>query len=547
MYTENKGPGEPQPDDSSHPSPSDSGSTLSINPATLGENGRVANTDMETMPKIFRRARDAQQAWAETDYSHRATYVRRMRDYILDHADEIAEVISTDNGKTRTDAMTTEVMPCTLACNWYGKHAGRVLAPRSMFAAMASLVFYWKRHSLHRVPLGVVGIISPWNYPLSIPFGEVIMGLMAGNAVILKVATATPRVGETIEKIVRAGGLPEGLFQHVVASGGAVSTALLENGVDKIFFTGSVPVGKSLMAAAAPTLTPLSLELGGNDPMLVLADADLELASNGAAWAGYQNAGQSCGGVERIYVHESVYEPFIDLLSRKTAALTHGADSQFNVDMGAMTTENQLNTVREHVQDALDKGATIAAQSRRFGSEEGWYHPATLLTGVDHSMRVMQEETFGPVLAVMKFSNVEEAVQLANDSDLALTSSIWSRNKAVARELALRLESGTTTINDHLYTHGMSEIPWGGWKLSGIGRTHGAAGLEEMTHLKVVNWDLMGGHKRNLWWYPLNETTYKAVKNAMHFGSPRSLSIYLRNTLALVPQLLKKMYTPWKP
>ena len=276
--------------------------------------------------------------------------------------------------------------------------------------------------------MGVVAVISPWNYPLTIPFGEVIMGLMAGNAVLLKVASNVVSIGRLIKKIIAAAGLPKGLFQVIEGAGGDVSEFLFAEKVDKIFFTGSVAVGKELMRKASETLTPLSLELGGNDPMIVLEDADLERATNGACWGGFQNAGQTCGGVERIYVHRSVYQKFLNLLMKKTISLRHGTDHKNVLDMGGMTTKKQFQTVLAHVEEAKRQGARVLAQSALKGDSSGISYPATVLTEVTHDMRVMREETFGPVICVMPFSSTEEAISLANDSNLALTSSVWSKD-----------------------------------------------------------------------------------------------------------------------
>jgi acyl-CoA reductase-like NAD-dependent aldehyde dehydrogenase len=518
------------------------GETVSYDPATLEEVGRVPNTDLATLPEIFARARAAQKKWAATPFSERKRHVLKMRDYVVSHAEELAAIVSRDNGKSRMDALTTEVIPSALAADWYAKNAEKALKPRNL--PFGSMLFANKRNRLERVPLGVVGIISPWNYPLSIPFGEVVMGLMAGNAILLKVAAATITVGQAIEKIVAAGDLPEGLFFHIVGSGGKVSQGFFDNGVNKLFFTGSVPTGKQLMAAAAKTLTPLSLELGGKDPMIVLADADLERAANGAALAGYQNAGQSCGGVERVYVHESVYEPFVDLLSRKTRAMRHGKDKAFDVDMGSMTTEDQLKTVQRQVDAAVAAGAKIIAQSSPVGDAKGYFYPATLMTGVDHSMELMREETFGPVVPVMKFKTLDEAIELANDSTMALTSSVWTKDTAAGQQIARRLESGVTTINDHLYTHGQSETPWGGWKDSGVGRTHSALGLDEMTQPKVVNWDIMPA-KRNLWWFPFDRASYDAMLAALRVNFPSSAGGFFKDLVTLSKAAMKRMYSPW--
>ena len=524
--------------------PKAAGETVSYNPATLEEVARVPNTDLSEMPQIIARARAAQQSWAKLSFSERRKHVLRMRDYIVAHAEELAAIVSSENGKSRMDALTTEVIPAALAADWYAKNAEHALAPKRL--RTGSMLFFNKKNEIIRVPLGVVGIISPWNYPFSIPFGEVVMGLMAGNAIVLKVAAATIGVGQAIERIVASAGLPDGLFCHVVGSGGRVSQAFFDNGVNKLFFTGSVPTGKQLMAAAAKTLTPLSLELGGKDPMIVLQDADLERATNGAAWAGYQNAGQSCGGVERIYVHDSVYGPFVELLAKKTRAMRHGPDRAFDVDMGAMTTEEQLRTVERHVDLAVQEGAKIVAQSRPVdGEAKGYFFPATLMTDVNHSMDLMREETFGPVLPVMKFSTVEEAIRLANDSTMALTSSVWTRNLELGKQIARQIESGVTTINDHLYTHGQSETPWGGWKESGIGRTHSALGLEEMTQPKVINWDIVPA-KRNIWWFPFDKEAYDAMLAALRVNFPQSAGGWLRDVMTLSKLMMKKMFTPWR-
>lgn len=517
--------------------------TISLNPATGEENGRLAHTDLSRIGQVFRAARMAQRDWQATPFSVRRRHVLRMRDFIVEHAGEIAGIVSRDNGKSRIDALATEIIPCAMAATWYAKNAEGHLRPRSLPAS--SLMFANKRNRLHRVPFGVVGIISPWNYPLSIPFGEVVMGLMAGNAILLKVAAATVMVGQAIERIVAAGDLPPGLFSHIVGSGADVSRAFFDNRIDKIFFTGSVTTGKHLMGEAARTLTPLSLELGGKDPMIVLADADLERAANGAAWAGYQNAGQSCGGVERIYVHASVYERFVELLARKTRAMRHGPDASFDVEMGAMTTEEQLETVRRHVDAAVAAGAKIVARSSGLPGAKGWFYPATLMVNVNHSMDLMREETFGPVLPVLPFRTIDEAIELANDSSMGLTSSVWTRDVAFGRSVALRLNTGVTTINDHLYTHGQSETPWGGLKESGLGRTHSHLGLEEMTQAKLVNWDLLHA-RRNLWWFPFDERTYSALLQALRFLYAPSLFARMENGIRLLGFTVKKMYTRWQ-
>lgn len=514
--------------------------TTDTNPANGQLLDTLPHTPPDRIPAIFEQARAAQAVWAEKSFAERRRHIKKMRNYIRDNADELARIVSDSNGKTRMDALATEVVPCMLACDWYGKHAARVLKPEPR--RPSSLVWIGKRSEIRHEPLGVVGIISPWNYPLSIPFGEVVMGLMAGNAIVLKVASATPLVGKAIEDIAAAGDLPRGLFHHFVGSGPQASNAMFKHGINKLFFTGSVSTGKQLMARAAETLTPVSLELGSNDPMIVLKDADLERAANGATWAGYQNAGQSCGGVERVYVHESVYQEFVDLLAEKTRALRHGVpDDQGGVDIGSMTTADQRRTVEKQLAEAVAEGATVVAQSSGGDELGGEFHPATLVTNVNHNMALVREETFGPVIPVMPFKTEDEAVALANDSTMALTASIWTRNTKRGKDLANRIDGGVIVINDHLYTHGMSELPWGGTKDSGIGRTHGAEGLREMTRPKAVNWDWLRA-KRELWWYPQDKASHGAIRNAVHMVAPRSLWDFPRAVVRVVPVMVRKMY-----
>ena len=267
-------------------------------------------------------ARAAQTDWAGLPVADRVRHLKRIRDYLADNADEVAEVIARDNGKTRFDALAAEVLPATMAVDYYCRKARRFLKDRRLFPG--NILLANKAATLRRAPYGVVGIISPWNYPFSIPFSEVVMALLAGNTVILKVASETQMVGQALNECFAAAQLPEGVLIQLNLPGRLAGTALLEAGIDKLFFTGSTAVGKTLMAEAAPYLTPVNLELGGNDPMLVCPDADLERAAAGAVWAGLQNSGQSCGGVERIYVHQDVYDDFLEALDRRVRPLRVG-------------------------------------------------------------------------------------------------------------------------------------------------------------------------------------------------------------------------------
>jgi succinate-semialdehyde dehydrogenase/glutarate-semialdehyde dehydrogenase len=497
--------------------------TVSRNPGNGEILGYSPLIRIEELKRVIEKARIAQKSWVQLSVDERLKHMARVRDYLTENAEEIAEVISRDNGKTRVDALTTEVLPAVMAVNYYAKYAKKFLKERHVPAG--NILLLNKRSRIIRVPYGVIGVISPWNYPFSIPFSEVVMGLLAGNAIVLKTATETQMSGRKLEKCFLAAKLPEGIFTYVNIPGRLAGSAFLKNGIDKLFFTGSVDVGKRLMSEAGETLTPLVLELGGNDAMMVCDDADLQRAAAGAVWAGLQNCGQSCGGVERIYVHKRVYESFLRLLKERVDALRVGYDEDFKVDLGLMTTERQIKRVKEHVEDALGKGAVIHARSRQpEGEGYGNLLPAMVLTKVNHEMLLMREETFGPVLGVMKVKDMEEAVALANDSHLGLTGSVWSRNRRRADKLARQIHAGVVMINDHLTSHGMAEVPWGGFKQSGIGRTHGAIGFDEMTQSQVLVHDILAFTRRNLWWHPHGREIFQGFTGAIRFLYGKSFS-----------------------
>lgn len=486
------------------------------NPATGEILGYSELTPAGEIKKIVGKARQAQETWGRIPLRQRKVYLKRVRRYLADHAAEIAEVISKDNGKVRIDALAGEVLAATMAISYYLRHAQKFLKP--VKCGTGNLMLANKRSRIVRAPFGIIAIISPWNYPFAIPFSEVIMALLAGNAVVLKTASETQMVGRKLEECFRAADLPEKVFNYVNLPGKIAGDTLLEAGVDKIFFTGSVAVGKYLMKKASDTLTPLVLELGGNDPMIVCEDADLERAAGGAVWAGLSNAGQSCGGVERVYVDEKVYEPFMTILKQRVEALRVGPDTGHETDMGAMTTQRQIDTVNHHIADALEKGATIFAQSHV--PENAGLHnfiPATVLTNVNHEMLVMKDETFGPVLGVMPFNTIDEAITLANDTYLGLTGSVWSRNRRKAIAIGRQIKAGAITINDHLMSHGLAETPWGGFKQSGIGRTHGKFGFDEMTQPQVIVNDIMPFARKNIWWPPYSPKIYRGLNGLVDF------------------------------
>jgi succinate-semialdehyde dehydrogenase/glutarate-semialdehyde dehydrogenase len=422
-----------------------------------------------------------------------------------------------------------------------------------------------KRSRLEYRPWGVVGIISPWNYPFAIPFSEVVMALLAGNAVILKVAAATAGVGRLLAELFAAADLPPGLFTHVeipgreagpafitggvaqggVAQGGGASFGAA--GVDKLFFTGSTEVGRELMSLASPRLLPLVLELGGADAALIRADADLDRAAAGILWAGYSNAGQSCGGAQRVLVHRSVYDGFLKKLCALVSALRPGWGE--DADLGPMTSPEQKERVEAQIARCLAMGAKAAARSPAYdgaGVDSGPFADrfarAVVLTDVGPGMPVLEEEIFGPVTAVISVEDDEEALRIANTSPYSLTASVWSRDRRAAARLASRLNAGAVMLNDHLMSHGLAETPWGGFGDSGLGKTHGEPGFREMLRVKVVVDDLLPGVKKNLWWQPYSKGVYRGIRAIAAFlGGPG-----LTERIRAVPPLLKIFFRYWE-
>lgn len=516
--------------------------TKAINPATGEVLGYSPLHSVEDLQNAIQKAREAQKDWAALPVKKRVKYIKSIRAYIVQNADKLSEIISKDNGKLRVDALAAEVVPAAMAVAYYCKKAEKFLNDRKL--AAGNIILSFKRSKVVRAPFGVIGIISPWNYPFAIPFYQVIMGLLAGNAVILKTASETQMVGLALKESIEAAGLPDGVFTYLNMPGRVAGSAFLESGIDKLFLTGSVDVGKIIMAKAAETLTPICLELGGNDAMIVCEDADLYRAAGGAVWAGFSNAGQSCGGVERIYVHESVYESFLEILKEKVENLKVGYDAGYKMDMGSMTTKKQLEAVNKHIEQAVSMGAAVYAQSKT--PENPDLHnfiPATVLTNVNHDMDVMRHESFGPVVGVMKVKNMEEAVELANDSYLGLTGSVWSKNRKKAEKIGRQIKAGSITINDHLMSHGLAETSWGGFKESGIGRSHGELGFNEMTQPQMIVKDIMPGVKKDLWWQPYNEAIYRGIKGIIDMLYGNKISRKLSGTarlIKIIPRMFRK-------
>ncbi len=426
------------------------------------------------------RAREAAPRWRDLSLDQRFSYFDRIREIIRREGERYAQQISEDTGKPLVDSLMTELMSIPLFIDYYEKEAPKALKRRRL---MPQLLFPGKTSYIEYFPKGVVGIISPWNFPFQLAVIPMISALIGGNTVVLKPSEVTPITGELIRELFEEASFPKGVVE-VLQGDGSTGAALTGSDVDMIFFTGSVATGRKVMAAAAEKPIPVELELGGKDAMIVCEDAHLERAARAAVWGGFLNCGQMCVSVERLFVVESIYDEFVELVREEVARLRVGAPDEGS-DMGPLTFSGQLGVVARHVEDAREKGATIAAGGKSKEGPGQFFEP-TLVLDVTTDMEIYREETFGPVLPVIKVADDEEAIRMANDHKYGLTGSVWTGDKKRGIELASRMESGQTSVNDLVTSVGNPALPFGGVKQSGFGRYHGHEGLYSFMHQKAI-------------------------------------------------------------
>jgi betaine-aldehyde dehydrogenase len=466
-----------------------------LNPANGETVASVAVDSAESVATMVARVRANQPQWEALGNAGRYRWLGALRDWLLDNEDRVADLIQAETGKVRADACA-EVLYVAGVINFYGSSAEKFIGEEQM--RPASPLLAGKKMVIRHRPHPVVGVISPWNFPLAMAIGDAIPALQAGAAVVGKPSEFTPLgVAEITRAWSEEIGAPDvfGCVHGVGETGGALIDA-----VDFIQFTGSGRTGSKVMGRAAETLTPVSLELGGKDPMIVLADADLDRAANAAAWGSTFNSGQVCTSVERIYVEEPAYDEFVQKLTAQMGKIKQGTDGRgFGKDVGAMTSPNQSAIVEDHVNDALAKGAKALTGGKR-ASRPGDYFEPTVLVDVDHSMKVMREETFGPVVGVEKVRDSEEALRLANDSPYGLSASVFGE-KARAEQVARRVEAGAVNVNDVMINIFATNLPMGGWKQSGIGYRHGEGGIRKYTRPEALVVARIGG-KREVSWHP---------------------------------------------
>jgi acyl-CoA reductase-like NAD-dependent aldehyde dehydrogenase len=506
---------------------------ISFNPATGAEVGRVPQTSADEIRAAVTRSREAFAKWKNTSFSERRALVMKAREVILSQMDGIAHLISAESGKPFGEAIAMEIAPVLDLMQYFARNAEKMLRPAKVGIGLYVLLGRYSRIVYH--PLGVVGIIPAWNYPFSIPLGEAVMALMAGNTVVIKPSELTPFVGLKIGEIFEKAGFPENTVQ-VVTGAGLTGAALVEAAPDKIMFTGSVATGKKIAEAAAKNLTSIVLELGGKDPMIVFDDANLELASSAAVWGAFCNSGQSCSSVERLYVQEGAAAKLTALIVEKTKELQQGSGDKETTSVGAMSSERQMKIVEDHVEDFRTSGAKIETGGKQNSELGGLFYEPTVISGANNEMRAMQEETFGPTLPIATFRTEEEAIKLANDSEFGLTASVWTRDYTKGRRVAEKIEAGSVCVNEVLYTHGIGQTPWGGFKNSGRGRTHGREGLMELVqpqHIHVNRIAILP----DAWWLPYSPEAVKTFRGFAKYFATGSVI----QTARLLPQLRKRI------
>src|SRR3954465_3409860 len=444
----------------------------------LGWGPKCKPEDMQTATE---RACAVQAEWARTSFAERRAVLLRYHDLILDRQDEILDLLQLESGKARRHAFE-EVLDQALVSRYYANTAERYLKPRRRRGALPFLTAAYEYHH----PVGVVGIIAPWNYPLTLSISDAIPALAAGNGVVLKPDAHTPFTALWGVALLEEAGLPQGLMQVVTGSGSELGTPLVEN-TNYMMFTGSTAVGRKVAEQSGQNLIGASMELGGKNAMLVLEDANVKQAVEGAERALFSNAGQLCISIERLYVHESIAEEFTQKLAERTRKMKLGTTLDYGSDMGSLVSGDQLETVKSHVEDAMEKGAEVLAGGKPRPDLGPYFFEPTLLRRVGEGMTLFRDETFGPVVSISTFTDEDEVIRRANDSEYGLNFSVWTKNARRGRELATRLQAGTVNVNEAYAAAWASvDAPMGGMKASGLGRRHGAGGILKYTEAQTV-------------------------------------------------------------
>jgi acyl-CoA reductase-like NAD-dependent aldehyde dehydrogenase len=479
------------------------------NPATGEKIGEVKGISVKEGVEAIARAKKAQELWAKKPLAQRVKVIQRFNKALIDKADDFCQAITLENGKPLMEAMITEVLPVVDITDYFCGHAAEILAKQPI--SMHRLKY--RKSYIHFKPRGVVFVISPWNFPFVIPVGEVIMSLIAGNAVIQKPASLTPLIALKTRELMLEIGLDPNLYQ-VLPMKGEDAFKLIGAGVDYVNFTGSVATGEKVSAECGKHLIPCTMELGGKDPAIVCEDVNIGHAARCIAWGAFANAGQVCASVERVYVHESIYQKFVDKVVEVVKEMKIGDPFEDGISMGPMKDPHQLKIVADHIDNARNNGAVILTGGYKIDGPGLFYAP-TVLVDVNDDMECVKEETFGPTMPIMKYSDIDEAVRRANDSPYGLNAYVFTADRYKGQRIAEKLQAGTVMVNEVLITYGLPETPWGGVKKSGVGRVHGDDGLRELCIQYHVNYDLPYQIPWSPFRYPYTHKKYRIFLNSL--------------------------------
>lgn len=473
----------------------------SINPATEEEIATVSALDAEGAVDAVAAAGEAFPGWARTPVEERQRLITRWLQIMLAERDDLARLVSAEGGKPVTEAKLVDVFPGLETLSYYSENLKDLLAFKPV--KPKQLMFAHWEAGYRFDPLGVMAVITPWNYPVGIPMAEIVPAVGAGNTVVFKPASATVLIGLALGDMARRAGFPPGVINTVALPGAATDAVLDHPDVVKVLFTGSVDIGRHVARRCAERLVPAQLELGGKDAAVVAADAHLERTARGLVWGAFVNSGQTCASIERAYVERPIFDELLSRVVELTRELRVGDPSKPNTDMGPLTTRGQRDLVARQVAAALASGAR-ALTGGALPEGPGFFYPPTVLVDVTDDMEILREETFGPVLPMVPVADVDEAIRRANDSKFGLTASGWTRSRAMAERLQRELDAGVVTINDHAVAFGETTGSWGGVRESGIGRAHGEFGLHELVNVKYVMRD-PGTDDASPWFYPYDE------------------------------------------
>ncbi len=502
-----------------------------INPATEEVIAEYKLADDKEIRDKMLLAKNKFQQIKEQRVKKRLDYLKRIREVLLSDFSAIVEDIVLDTAKVDVEALMTDILPTLDSIKYYEKNTASIL---SRDKRKTPLFLFNNSSYVEYMPLGVVLIIAPWNFPLQLSLVPAITALAAGNTVVIKPSEVTPLVGEVLKRIIKKAGLEEGIIQ-IVQGGAEVGQKLIAQQPNKIFFTGSLATGKKIMGQAAKNLIPVELELGGKDAMIVCKDCDFERAVEAAVYGAFANTGQLCVSIERLYVQEEIYQDFVQAVVERTNELRVGSGK--DSDLGAMTYAKQIDIINEQLSDAQNKGASVLTEIKKDGQ---FFHPI-ILTDVSHEMKVMTEESFGPLLGIMSVKDIPEAIEYANDSPYGLNASVWSSKQAQAEDIARQLETGNVYINDVVKNIANPHLPFGGAKKSGIGRYHGPEGLYSFSESKSVMINKNKGKELN--WFPYSKELYELLTDIIkiNYGTG-SVFNKAKRFLKILPDIKDKLF-----